>query len=458
VQNSVQRSATDATPPSYQKGIAMIVPPARQLARLLLVALALLLAACGAAAPASPPAAEGDADTPVALRMTVWTGSEAHLALLNGIAEAYRADHPNVSVQFDTIPFDDYTSKLTIQLAGGNPPDAGWILETTAPAFIDAGVLADIGGTLKGDESYDYADLSAPAMGLWTRSEAVYGVPFSTSPFVLFYNQDMFEAAGLQTPNELQAAGAWTWEALADAARTIAAENPGVYGFETVDNAGYSSRIWHNLVPIVRAYGGEAWADGTCTMASPEAVAAVQLYHDMVYVDQSAVPPGEQGDFYTGASAMTVGQLSRVSKLKDATFAWDIAPLPAGPAGQPAVVGQAALGVFNAGPHPEEAADFVAFMTNKENTAKLAQFFPPARSSVLATDAMATANPAINPQSLNGAIVTGIEQGVVLPSHSEFPKIDLAARAEFDKLWSPDADVAAVLGGVCAAIDPLLQP
>lgn len=424
----------------------------------LLVALALLLAACGQAPAAAPPAGESGAGAaPVALRMTVWTGSEAHLALLNEIAAAYKADHPNVNVQFDTIPFDDYTSKLTIQLAGGNPPDAGWIQETTAPAFIDAGVLADIGAALKGDTSYDYADLAAPAMGLWTRSEAVYGVPFSTSPFVLFYNRDMFEAAGLQTPTELQAAGEWTWEAFAEAARTIAAANPGVYGFDTVDGAGYTSRIWHNLVPIVRAYGGEAWQDGTCALTSPEAVQAVELYHRMVYVDKSAVPPGEQGDFFTGASAMTVGQLSRVSKLAEATFAWDIAPLPSGPAGPAPVIGQAALGVFKAGPNAAAAADFVAFMTNKENTAKLAQFFPPARSSVLATDAMARANPQIDPQSLGAAVVAGIEQGAVLPAHSEFPKIDLAARAEFDKLWSPDADVAAVLDGVCGAIDPLLQ-
>jgi multiple sugar transport system substrate-binding protein len=421
--------------------------------------LLIILGACGAAPAANSPApAAADSTAPVNLRMTVWTGSEAHLALLNGIAAEYKADHPNVNVQFDTIPFDDYTSKLTIQLAGGNPPDAGWILETNAPAFIEAGVLADIGGTLKANETYDYADLAEPAMGLWTRSEAVYGVPFSTSPFVLFYNSDLFAAAGLQTPNELHAAGEWTWEAFADAAQAIAAENPGIYGFETVDNAGYTSRIWHNLVPIIRAYGGDVWGASGCTLTAPEAVQAVELYHRMVFADQSAVPPGEQGDFFTGGSAMTVGQLSRVSKLVDATFAWDIAPLPSGPAGASYVIGQAALGVFNAGPNAGAAADFVAFMTNKDNTAKLAAFFPPARSSVLATDAMASANPQIDPQSLNSAVVTGIEQGAVLPAHSEFPKIDLAARAEFDKLWAPDADVAAVLAGVCTAIDPLLQP
>lgn len=400
-------------------------------------------------------------DAPVNLRMTVWSGSEEHLALLNGFADAYKEEHPNVSVQFDVIPFGDYVQKVTIQLAGGNPPDLGWLTEASAPAFISAGVLEDLGPAIRDDADYNFADFSEPAMQLWVDGDAVYGVPFSTSPFITYFNRDMFGAAGLTAPDELAEQGAWTWDALKEAAATMAETAPaGTYGFESVDGQGYSERVWHTLMPIIRAYGGEAWDEtGTeCRLSAPEAVEAVTLYHDMIFGDRSVVPPGEQGDFFTGNAAMTVNQLSRVSKLEGATFEWGVAPLPSGPTGEIAVIGQAALVVFKNSPNADVARDFLAFMTNQENVAAMAAYFPPARTSVLASDAFLTANPLVTAEQME-IVAQGIERGIVLPSHPNYPQIEATALPIFDQLWRPDADVQAVFDEVCTAITPLLaQP
>ncbi|MET0744455.1 MAG: extracellular solute-binding protein, partial [Microvirga sp.] len=139
------------------------------------------------------------------LRFTVWTGNEAHLKMLNGFAESFKAKHPDVTVKYETIPPGDYTQKLTFQLAGGNPPDIGWMMEDAAPTFEAAGVLQDLAPVLNKAAGYDFADFSKPALGLWMVGDKVYGVPFSTSPFVIFYNQDMFDKAGLDNPNVLAA-------------------------------------------------------------------------------------------------------------------------------------------------------------------------------------------------------------------------------------------------------------
>ncbi len=407
---------------------------------------------------ATPEPAPDMSNEPVDLRFTVWTGSEAHLNMLNGIAAAYQEMHPNVSIQFDTIPFGDYISKLTLQLAGSNPPDAGWLLETSAPTFVNSGVLTDLKPVLDNPE-YDYSDLSESATQLWVKDNTVLGVPFSTSPFIILYNKDLFETASVPTPEELLANGEWTWEKFAEVAQTISEATPdGVYGYDTIDGQGYETRNWHTLVPIIRSYGGDAWdtAGTTCLMNTPEAIEAVQLYHDMVYKTKGAVPPGEQADFYSGSAGMTTAQISRVSKLEDADFEWGLAPLPTGPAGYAPVIGQAAIVAFNASPNKDVAADFVAFMTNKENTATMAQFFPPIRASVLGSDALTEANPAIDPKQMQ-YVVDSIIDGTVLPSHPEFPKIDLAAKAEFDTLWMPDADVETTLNTLCETISPLLN-
>ncbi|MEE3917727.1 FAD-dependent oxidoreductase [Micromonospora sp. BRA006-A] len=75
----------------------------------------------------------GDAkdDGPASLRMTVWSANEAHLKLFNEIADEYRKNNPDVAeIKFDPLPFENYTTTLTTQIAGGNAPDLAWIFET----------------------------------------------------------------------------------------------------------------------------------------------------------------------------------------------------------------------------------------------------------------------------------------------------------------------------------------
>lgn len=389
------------------------------------------------------------------LRFTVWTGSEAHLSMLNGIAESYKAENPDVTVKFETIPFGDYVQKITLQLAGGNPPDLGWLLESSAPTFTDAGVLADVSNTLKNKEDYAFDDLSPSAMGLWQDANAVYGVPFSTSPFIVYYNKSLYEAAGLESPDVLAGKGEWTWDRLKQDAAALASAENGVWGFQSVDGQGYGSRVIHTLIPIIRSHGGNAWSNGQCGLSSDKAVEAVSLYHDMIFKDKSAVPPGEQGDFFTGNAAMTMTQLSRVSKLKDADFDWGVAPLPSGPAGEASVIGQAAVVAFAQGKQTELAADFLAHMTNAENVAIMAKFFPPARKSVLDGDAFLSSNAAVTPEQMT-IVANGIASGAVAPAHVNYPQIDAAMRPKFDALWKPDADVKATLEDVCKAVEQLL--
>ena len=389
------------------------------------------------------------------LRMTVWTGSEAHLKMLNGIAESFKAKHPDVSVKFETVPVNDYTQKLTFQVAGGNPPDIAWMMEDAAPAFENAKLLMDLGPTLKATDGYDFADFSQPAMELWQEGNTVYGIPFSTSPFLIYYNKDMFDKAGLEDPQAMFAKGEWNMDKFQDVSKKLAEANPGKWGFEFKDGEGYASRMTHALLPPIRAYGGDIWSNKECGFDKPEAVKAVKQLQDMVFKDKSIVPPGEQGDYFSGNSAMTVNQISRASKMAEAGFKWGIAPLPAGPGGESPVIGQAGLVVFAQGKNTEIAAEFVAHMSSKENVAIMAQFFPPARKSVLEADAFINGNKLVAPEMMK-YVADAITKGRVHPAHEKAPQILAAMAPRVDALWKADADVDAAIKGICTAIQPLL--
>jgi multiple sugar transport system substrate-binding protein len=388
------------------------------------------------------------------LRVTVWTGSAPQLAMFASFADGFKKTHPDVNIKFETIPAANYTQKLTFQLAGGNVPDLGWIMEDAAPAFEQAGLLMDLKPTLEKTENYDLADFSQPAMGLWQGDGKIYAIPFSTSPFMIYFNKTLFDKAGLDDPLQLAAKGQWTMEKWREDAKTLK-DKTGVWGFEFKDGEGYDSRILHAMMPPIRAYGGYAWQDGQCGFDKPKAVEAMTILHDMVYKDKSIVPPGVQDDFFAGNAAMTINQISRVPNLADAKFKWGIAPLPSGPAGESPVIGQAGFAVFKQGKHPELAAEFLAYMTDKQNVRIMDKYFPPARKSVLQDKQFVEGNPAIPPAQMK-YVAEAIANGRVLPSNVNIPQISAAMKPKVDAFWKPDADPKKAMNGVCSAIQQFL--
>jgi multiple sugar transport system substrate-binding protein len=147
--------------------------PAAGIAAVLGTALALTSCAGGSDAPVGEP---GTPSEPVDLRMTVWTADEAQLALFDEIADEYVADNPELvsSVTFETIPFEDYTTSLTTQLAGGNAPDLAWIFESNAPEFVSSGALVDLRPKLAETEGYALDDIVPSSLALWEDGEGLF--------------------------------------------------------------------------------------------------------------------------------------------------------------------------------------------------------------------------------------------------------------------------------------------
>lgn len=415
-----------------------------------LITVVALLAACSSTS--------SGAGQKVNLHFTFWLSANTpQYALFQQMANEYTQQHPNTTITFESIPLTSYQSKITLELSGNTPPDAGWIIDSTAKSWEASGVLTDIGSVVRGDSAYNFNDFSPAAMQLWAQDNAVYGIPFSTSPLLIMYNKDLFTKAGVATPDQLIAQGQWTWASFAAEAKQIT-EKTGVYGLESADGALYTGNFWTTIIPIMRAYGGDAWnAQYVCGFNSSQSITALQFIHDMIFVDKSMVPPGTQGDFYSGGAAAAIGQLSRLNNLAKASFSWSIAPLPSGPAGYHPVTGQAALVVFRNSPNRAAAEDFIKFLTTQQNVTRLAQFFPPARASVLATTALAKANPLVPSNLMASTVIAPIKTGQVLPTNPNLPNVQLAMQPFLDQLWTPNANVASIANNMCTTIQPQLK-
>lgn len=416
-----------------------------------------LAAALGMTATACGGGGGGDTpDGPVELRMTVWTADEGQLALFQEIADEYVAAHAETvsGVTFETIPFEDYTTALTTQLSGGNAPDLAWIFESNAPEFVQSGALVEVGASLQEAEGYEYDDIDPAALTLWQGEDGLYAYPFSNSPFCMFLNTTRLQEAGQDDLVAAFDAGDWTYEqAMEVSGATV--EQLGGAGF-IVRDFGYAT--WENLATVYAGFGAEAWSeDGTTCGFTEEAMTeAMTFLHEAAFTSKAMPGPGDEIDFFAGQATMTITQISRASNLDD-SFEWDVLPLPAGPATQQNVVGQAGIGVLADGQAPEVAADFLAHFTSPASAEKLAQYFPPPRVSLLTAETMGAANPLFSEEQLQRAVIDGITDAITKPAHANFAELQTTIRSALDPLWTEGADVAGVLGEVCTAAQPLLD-
>lgn len=388
-------------------------------------------------------------DGPVQLRFTVWTGNEGHLSMLNEIGTAFTKENPDITVKFDTIPYDSYLEKVTLQLAGNNPPDMGWLSERFAPGFIKAGALLDISKSMVNAD-----DFAVSAYQGWKSGEGVYGVPFSTSPLIIFYNKKLFQEAGVPFPKDLVAKGEWSWLKFREISKTIK-EKTGKFAYV---GPLYDAEPERVLVPIFRAYGVKWWDDkGTIGITTPAAIEATTLYHKMIFEDKSIVPPRDMSDFFAGNVAMAATFISSAGRLKDVGWEWDIAPLPSGPAGNVGVIGQSAIVAYSAGKNAVAAQKFLSFITNQVNVGIMSKFFPPIRKSVLESAQFLGGNPLIPESRMKEVVAYSLSIGEIIPVHEQYAKIKLMIQPELDKLWTPSADVAKQLKAIETAITPLMK-
>lgn len=399
----------------------------------------------------------GAADGSIDLRITVWTADEAQLAMFDEIADGFMEEHPEVgSITFDPLDFESYSSTLTTQIAGGNAPDLAWILENAAPDFVSSGALVPLDETLEATEGYELDDLSDTASALWRDDDdQLVAYPFSTSPFVVFANDDLLAEAGQPTAAELVEDGRWTWEDLSSVGAAVN-EATGEAGFVVRD---FEYTQWDLLSTVWNGWDADPWSeDGSeCTLDSPEMVEAFEFLHDAAFESGSMPGPGTTADFFAGEAAFTVSQISRASLLTDSGIeSWELQPLPEGPAGEYAMVGQAGLGVLSQGEHTDIAAEFLAYFTSPESSATLAQYFPPARESQINAETLAAANPVLSEEQLADVVVPAMS-GEVRPSHTDSAEVQQQVRAALDDLWVADADIAGTLSAACTAIEPLLE-
>lgn len=299
---------------------------------------------------------------------------------------AYTEENPDVTFEKVEIARADYEKTLSTQFGAGEGPDLFVIPDAYFPQLVEAGLLEPLDDAVDAASPTGFRDINDN----YAVDGTQYGVVWEVVPYALFWNKDIFEAAGVTPPTNV--------EELVEAANTIT-ETTGTTGFTVRHQMNEETPWWTDFSNWIYGYGG-AWSDGEeLTIDSPENVAALTAFQD-VY---DATGFGKGQDASTYRAAFTAGQLGMgidnssavATLLGDAVTADQVgsAVLPF-PAGGSAFAGFA-VGVNANSEDKEAATDFIRWLLTDEAQAEFVDtLFPSAiATSATASDELVDANP-----------------------------------------------------------------
>lgn len=190
---------------------------------------------------------------------------------------------PHLKLTID--PANNDMSKIIVQTITGIGPDViDCYNRMQLHTYYQAGILEDITDWAK--EAGTTPDICWESARENMMIEGrQYGFPTNPGPWVIFYNKDIFDKAGLPYPS-----GDWTWDEFVDVAKKLTLKEPGSRRNTTYGIMGYDimEAIWQN--------GGSLYnKDGTrCALDSPEAIEAAQWLMDLQFVHGCAPSPSEE--------------------------------------------------------------------------------------------------------------------------------------------------------------------
>ena len=315
-----------------------------------------------AAAPATTEAPA--AVEPTTIRYSTFSAAPDHLEDLDAMIAGFEAANPDVIVEVETAPFDDYFTLLQTQIAGNDAPDAFELNFESFVTFASKGTLADLGPLANADQGFDPSAYYQPALEAFALDGTQYALPESYSTVMLYYNKDLFDAAGVDYPTD-----DWTWVDERAAAETLTAASDGGWGFFA------GVQFWEFYKAAWQSGCSFFGDDGSVTVNEPGCVEALQYMID--YPNDGLQPTAAEmggvsdGDmFINGELAMLTSGIWMFSAFEAADFGWDIVVEPGNTQGGSHFFANG-VAVSSTSDKQEAAFRWLSYYTSSEEAAKI---------------------------------------------------------------------------------------
>lgn len=293
----------------------------------------------------------------VTLTYGVWSQDETMQLLI----DAFEEQNPGIEVELQVNPFGEYWTALQVAAQGGTAPDAFWMLGDRFQVYAANDQLLPLGSAIE-EAGVDMSVYPSALVDLFTYEGEMYGLPKDFDTIGLWYNKEIFDAAGVDYPTD-----EWTWDDLRQTAAELTDADAGVYGIAAPYNR---QEGFYNTVAQAGGFIIDGKQSGYDDPATQE---GIRFWTDLVadgssptleqFADTEAV-----AQFENESVAMYYGGSFYAQRFYDNAelrAKVDVTLLPIGEQRATVINGIQNVG-FAGSEHPEELAQFLIFLGGQE--------------------------------------------------------------------------------------------
>jgi len=379
--------------------------------------------------------AEQTSDKTVALKFVRIGNDAAEATYWKRLIGDFNQANPGIKVEYDDAAIGEpMETKLNSMFSAGLGPDIIGHGILSVAARVEAGHYQPITTYFNSWEGKD--DLMAAVLANGTYKNEIYGLAYSTTPFIFAWRKDFFSDAGLDPEKAPQ-----NWEELESFSRQLTKKNAA----GQITQSGFAfPRSAGNFVEfdtLVFGNGGLYYNDqGEPTLNTPDKVETLEFLAG--FVNDVGIPfnSNETNPFIAGTAAMTlINNVALTPMLKNEAYAGKVGiALP--PANKTPATFSGCNMLFVGGDckQPDEAFQFIAYALTKEEVLTRAKELgiPVTRQSQV--DAFIALDP------MNAVRAECVAKGVGMPRatwSTTFQKIrnDLVQQVLYGKMNAADA-------------------
>ncbi|MCQ5471158.1 extracellular solute-binding protein [Pantoea brenneri] len=285
---------------------------------------------------------------------------------IRAMTQNFQKQHPDVSVNLEFVPYEALHDKIVAARgAGGNGYDVV-LFDAIWPAeFTRFDLLQDVSARITPEEK----DKVFPgAMNTVIYKGKTLGMPWILDTKYLYYNKAMLSKAGITTPPQ-------TWQQVLDDAKIIKQKK--IVNYPLVWSWSQAEALVCDYTTLVSGFGGQFYQNGKLNFSSPASLKALNLMKSSL--DDGLSNPASREyleedvrkSFSNGDAAFALNwtyMYNMANDPKQSKVAGDVGIMPApgdAPGQAGGVNGSMGLGIAKGSTHPEQAWQYIQYMTSQ---------------------------------------------------------------------------------------------
>ena len=345
-----------------------------------------MMAGCGGKDQTEPAATAADGSVELSIWVHETESSDEgklYAKLIGEFNEKYAGQyHATISQIARSGDAGGYDDKINAAISNGGLPDVFTVDGVTVAQYADAGAIIPIDEYFTSEE---LSDFNPSIIQQGTYNGKLYTLGAMDSSVGIFYNKDMFEAAGI-TP--ATAENPWTLDELTEAAKKLTTDD--CFGI-TMSLDAKDETVIYFFLPLIQSQGSSIVSeDGLKTdgyMNGEAAVNVLTWIKEMTDNGYASATPAENSFELKQAAMALTGAWEPANLAKFPDVNWGLMPMAKYDSGSKAVSACGSWTFAVSGQCAEEkregAAELVRFMTSTEAAAGMfaANSMPPSRQS-----------------------------------------------------------------------------